>query len=133
MLAPQSNASSVNLNKHGSTWTKEEVADLVASWGEIENQRVLQSIHWNKAVYQKIAKEMAAKGCDCDWTQYQSECKVLRQQRQRIPTTLGTCRVMHVHYEEVFCIFTISDTVSSENMVDMEACTTPRRLVKTPK
>lgn len=48
------------MNKRGSSWTREEVMDLITIWDEIKNQWILQLSHHNRAVWEEVPKEMAA-------------------------------------------------------------------------
>ena len=49
------------------SWSNEEMRMLISIWGEESIQSKLDSAHWNRNVFERIAREMSELGYDKTW------------------------------------------------------------------
>lgn len=109
-MAPQSDDSST-MNKCGSSWTWEEVADPITIWGGIKNQWVLWN--WKKGSL---------------WTDYEGNITVTRLvQGQGTEIVVGEKIEQQIYvkctqYEKISHIFAVSNMVVSKNLLDTTGC-----------
>lgn len=86
------------------SWTDTEVKALLAIWGEGKIQEQLDGAARNKAVYEKIAKQLQEQGYTRDWKQCRSKVKNLKTQYREVKdhnNKTGNGRKMCKFYSEL--------------------------------
>lgn len=70
----------------GAAWTTEETRVLLALWGDDSVQRSLEGTHRNRAIFERIQREMTAKGYNRTWQQCRVRVKNLISTYRKILT-----------------------------------------------
>lgn len=65
-------------------WTDEETVKLIELWGEADIQAELEGCKRNKAVYEKIAHEMATSNFERSAVQFHEKIKKLRTEYKKV-------------------------------------------------
>ena len=68
----------------GSAWSDNEVAALVAIWGDEDIQEQLDGATRNKSIFETISKKLQESGYNRDWQQCRAKIKNLKAEYKKI-------------------------------------------------
>ena len=72
----------------GKTWSDDKVQVMLSIWGDASVQRQLKGTVRNSHVFDKIVKELASKGYQCDKKQCREKLKQLKKKYKEVADSL---------------------------------------------
>lgn len=70
----------------GISWSRIEVENLLAKWGEEKSQAALKLNHWNLDYYESLAREMGVRGLNRTAVECRNKAKVMMDYRRVVET-----------------------------------------------